>query len=542
MNYIVYNKNLIRRIYCFSYCIRRYMLSVRTSPCDKCGYPTCKCNVIGNSQLPSCLVEESQKSVMCSSKLSELFGGSPEFTVKLIANNTKILDTDPNKIKKNLIFLRQYFEDSDIAENSSLLHWKLSLIEEKIRILEEVGIMKITIDSIIKYSYIMKQKMKYLKEERLIHRSSRDEIIKNMVNELSAPEELFHSIRKKLSLKKINITPAKDIRAIVLKAYLTQRLNCNENDIEKICTKYSTIFPKSCFVIKSTLDILLNQFYFQTSKIISNGFLITLNPENLKSILENVQSLAGWNIMKCARKAPRILCLTPEKLLETDKYLKENNFTNRQLQNGLSIYSLNIDTIKERLKTIDKEVELNMRKFAPKILTVVHSHDLLLSRLRQLQQRGFPSISLGMLFQSPEKLELDIKYNCSVETCQYLSVLLDKSENEIKQKLCEYPNVIWTSLQNVKKVTKYLMSNGITKEQIWNGIHIVFYSIDIIEKHFEKLPYYNELQPFSYWKSQNNLLHLLLYYIEKESGFTVDNINIGKSEKMMLRHFTDHCT
>lgn len=335
---------------------------------------------------------------------------------------------------------------------------------------------------------------------------------------------------------------SKKIRSIVLKKYLQHRLKCDENDVEKICSKYSSILSKSCFIIKSTLDVLINDFQFTLTKIVSNGFLIRLNPDNMKNILDQVPSFAGLDIRQSAMKSPRILNVTPEKLLQIEKYIKENNFTDRQLQNSLSICTLKFDTVKKRLKTIENQPEFEMRRFVPKILTVVYSHDLLLNRLKQLKSRGFPSISLNMLFNPPEKLEVDIKYNCSVETCQYLSLLLGKSEKDIKKKLQEYPNVIWTSLQNVKKVTNFLMMNGITKDQIWHGIHIVFYSIDIIEKHFVKLPFYEGLQPFSRWKTRINLLHILLYYIEKESGFTVDNINIGKSEKLILRQFTDHYT
>ncbi|XP_023243965.1 transcription termination factor 5, mitochondrial-like [Centruroides sculpturatus] len=501
--------------------------------CDKCGQVGV-CSAQSSDQF---IVREG-KTGLCSRYLASFLGCSHLTAINIMADCPRIITTKPDHLQNSLETLKKHFEYLDIIKNSSVLVLKPFRIEELIRILEEIGVSKITVNEIVRFPSIMGTSVKTLIKEGIIN--NHEKIIKNMIKELDAPVELtdlWQSRIHKILWKKIENMSPRYIRMSILHQYLVWKLKCNKNEIRSTINR--SFYSRCCHTLRKTLNVLINDYKFSEREILRNAFLIKANPNNLKKILQNHPVLAGLDIKECFKKYPALVNVPADNILKVNNILKENGFTDTQLQNHLSVYHYSFYKIQKILKVINDNADLALRKFHPNSLKLVDKYDTAIERFYHIQRKGLLCISLSALYNQTELEKTDPNVRqCVIEIAEYLALELNKSKREITKTLEIYPNTIWPSLLNAKKVTEYLLSNGVTKEQIWNGIPIVFYSLDSVVKYFNKLSHY-KVQPQCDWKNHKNYIQLLLYFIEKESGINLENCNLEKNEKLMLKSFTD---
>lgn len=525
---ILRNRNILK-IFNFT----RYMCSTNII-CEKCG-EIGVCRALSKKSS-----DEDEKIGLCSKALASILGSSHLTAINIIADNPNIIFIKPDNLKQLSEALRKHFQYIDIIRNSSVFFRSPLRTKECISILKEIGVSEMTIDKIFGFTDLIKKPMKQLKEEKIIN--NYDEIIKNMLMDLEVPIDQIDLLQDKMHetlWKNIDSMPVKYVRMSVLQQYLSWKLQCNENRIRKLGSFNRSVFNYCCQTLKRNLDILINDYQLSERKILSHLFLMTINPNRFQNIVQNIPVLANLDIKDCIKKKPSLLRTSVENILMIDDLVRKNGFTNKQLQNHLNIYNSRFHRIQKILKTIDNDPDLRLRKFHPQILFLVKNYNMIMKNLYHLRQKNLPFITLSMIFHRKDSEKYDYIRRNIFEIAYYLALKLNKSQVEVIKKLEIYPNIMWPSLLNVKNVTEYLLTNGITEDQFWNGIHIVFYSLNIVEKYFLKLPHYNEIQPFSEWKHHFNLVQLLLYYIEKEIGFNLENISLEKNEKLMLKNFTD---
>lgn len=93
----------------------------------------------------------------------------------------------------------------------------------------------------------------------------------------------------------------------ILARYLKWKLSVTQEEFERYCCNYLPLKHKPMADIEEALIIAQDNLQFSVESIKRNAFVISSDPINTKLILENVQTLAGFNIREAIKIEPAIL-------------------------------------------------------------------------------------------------------------------------------------------------------------------------------------------------------------------------------------------
>lgn len=85
--------------------------------------------------------------------------------------------------------------------------------------------------------------------------------------------------------------------------------------------------------------------------------------------------------------------------------------------------------------------------------------------------------------------------------------------------------------ENMKQVIELLTSKGFTKEQIYNGIHLVLYPVALVAEKLKELHTRPDMQPIKESMKELNILQMVLYMLEEQFMFTGNGVFAKPPEK-----------
>lgn len=251
--------------------------------------------------------------------------------------------------------------------------------------------------------------------------------------------------------------------------------------------------------------------------------ILSLHYEIPKSLLYNIPYILGVKTSEIAIKFPLLLRQPIEKVQQVEKVLKNYNITDQQLLCCSRIVAYSPNTLKKRLDYISNSDNFSMMKSYTKFLWLVHHNNNLIPRLEALKAIDKPySINVFMMSNTTFKNYLKFGNNSrrhNKDVFEYLAKVFNVKEHEVLSKLQEFPGFQNAITKNCNLVIDYLLSAGVSKKQLFNGLGVIVYDFDVVKLYFEDLPNHSAYQPFSEWTSHYNLIQLLIYAIEVDSGF-----------------------
>ncbi|XP_064456471.1 transcription termination factor 5, mitochondrial-like isoform X2 [Ornithodoros turicata] len=318
------------------------------------------------------------------------------------------------------------------------------------------------------------------------------------------------------------------MRYHILVGYLCWRLQCTAEELAEVVKKYPSVDKRSLLFLKQTIDILVEEFKFSTTKIMRNGFLLLCHPGHLDAILSQVKRLGGMDTRRIGALCPRLLTVVPEQLLRIESVLQEHGVTEAQIQRCPGIYTLCPRTVDARLKELQQVSEFAVRKSMPRMLNLVYHCSKAAQRIEILAEKNHTPISAPITINTltaathnfDKVLYSGGDMRCGREAHAFLAHHLDKDETEVRSRLRKHPAAYRAALLNVRKAVDLLEANGFTREQIWEGLQVVLYDVEHLAHQLQLLPTREELQPFEMWRSEPCLAEVLLYFIERDTHFT----------------------
>lgn len=149
-----------------------------------------------------------------------------------------------------------------------------------------------------------------------------------------------------------------------------------------------------------------------------------------------------------------------------------------------------------------------------------------MKRLRQLRDLKYPYISTTLLHTSENTYLQLIRKGWNIgafrQSVLYITSKFPGTEERVIARRLRFQtrHVRLVNIFNTSDVMDFLFSKGVTEEQFLSAIGIVQYDLQLVKSHYEGMIKMEELQPFeSLWQHHPNLLHLLIYYIEKDMGY-----------------------
>lgn len=457
---------------------------------------------------------------------------------EIIAKNKQIIKLNHNSFLQNANFIKNFFKLSDLIEYPGLLTLQPSLLQHRYFSLKELGFSAVIPSSIFRFSHVLKETPATLKQRGFPFCCGHKSDILNEYliasNRTEVIDKLHHMYKDGSDLQKI--------RKMMNMEFFSAKLCCSIGKSYEMLHKHAALKVQSILYTDQLLNILLNKFNFSVFKIQSSVHLLSLHPEAAEQFLSEFPEILGVSTVFLAKRVPLLLKQDNVTIQEIEAILKDFNINKDQLTCCPKTLLIAPNTLKERLTTLCKTEDFAVLKSNKKFLWLTYYYNNLNSRFHCLKNENMP-FSINVFTSSKKTFQKYLIYKntrtCIPETYAFLSDVFKMTEKEIFNRLQHYSYVQSDdqkfSTLNCQRVIEYLLLHGVTKEQIFNGLEIVYYDINVVKLHFKRLKTHPHCQPFEDWSSHFNLIQLLIYTIEAYKYHSYD-VELDEEEDFLMEY------
>ncbi|EDV92937.1 transcription termination factor 5, mitochondrial [Drosophila grimshawi] len=412
----------------------------------------------------------------------------------------------------------------DIVKKPMIIYYGATTLSNRHSVLVECGFENVTIQTLFKYVTVINKPIGVLKAHRFIP------------YDMNVPQRLieyFTSVKVHHENVDEGVT-LKALRQSMLNVYLRERLQMDDADLQKLWRVYSRVRHKSFRSIEDTIELLTNVFKFSEERLRKNCFLLYADADNLRRILQEIPTINGQDIRDIGHRRPKILMSTCDGLKQTLQHVRSFGISEDAVLRCLEVLTLGPDTVLERLRDLNEIEQFQALGSNPRVLRLVHYQNKARLRLDYLNQLKVRCASLHILSCGSEAFAKFARDGSDRtkgrDIVVYLSNMLLKDEQMLRNLLSRHPNWCHIPVLHVKQCLEYLLSKRFKLEEIFNNIHLLLYPIKRIEEKLlllQATEAMEELQlPVSdvHQLSNNEILTLILYLIESEFHFTGDGI------------------
>ncbi|EDV48637.1 transcription termination factor 5, mitochondrial [Drosophila erecta] len=415
----------------------------------------------------------------------------------------------------------------DIIAKPMIIYYGATTLVNRHSVLQECGFHNVTVQTLAKYVTVVNKPIEVLKAHSYIHFDVKVvERLAGYFADIKLPVDLRELESETLTLK--------SLRQSLLNAYLRERLQMDDNDLQKLWRVYSRIRHKSFRALQDTIELLTKEFNFPAERLRKNSFLLYSEADNVRRILREVPTIDSQDIREIGFRRPKILMSTCDSLKQTLQHVHAFGISEDAVLRCLEVLTLGPDTVLERLKDLQEIEEFQVLGTNPRVLRLVHYQNKARLRLDYLNQLKVRCASLHILSCGSEAFAKFARDGSDRtkgrDIVFYLGNVLGKEVQVLRNLLSRHPNWCHIPLLHVKQCLEYLLSKKFKLDEIFLNIHLLLYPIKRIEEKMLLLQSpdaQEDLQlPVANFDSlsNNEILTLILYLIESEFHFTGDGI------------------
>ncbi|XP_017870604.1 PREDICTED: uncharacterized protein LOC108618875 [Drosophila arizonae] len=416
----------------------------------------------------------------------------------------------------------------DIVTKPMIIYYNASTLANRHSVLIECGFQNITIPTLFKYVTVINKPIDMLKAHNCIP------------YDVNVPERLMKCFTT-VQLNNFHLqehldesVPLKALRQNLLNAYLRERLQMEDADLQKMWRVYGRVRHKSFRSVQDIVELLTTVFKFPAERLRKNSFLLHGDADNVRRILKEIPTINDQDIRDIGYRRPKILMSTCDGLKQTLEHVKSFGIKEDAVLRCLEVLTLGPDTVLERLRDLNEIEQFQVLGSNPRVLRLVHYQNKARLRLDYLNQLRVRCASLHILSCGSEAFAKFARDGSDRtkgrDIVIYLGNILEKDEQLLRNVLSRHPNWCHIPVIHIKQCLEYLLSKKFKLEDIFQNIHLLLYPIKRIEEKLLLLQtpeIMEELQlpvPNVHALENNEILTLILYLIESEFHFTGDGI------------------
>ena len=270
-----------------------------------------------------------------------------------------------------------------------------------------------------------------------------------------------------------------EMRRRILNIYLKEKFNCTNEDITKLWKTYPRLKHKNFESIIAVVDILQNILHFNNERIINNAYLLYADPENIIAMLNEIKTIAGFDVREILMRRPKIMMSNCESIKKIIMHIKSFDIPEVAIGRCLEVLTLGSDTVFERLLDLKKISEFNVLCNHPRILRLIHYQNKARTRLDYLKQLKVKCVSLHVLSSSSDTFEKyareGIDKTKGKDIVLYLSKIFRKDDCDVRNSLSRHPNWCHVPILTVKSSLDFLKYKKFELGDIYENIHVLLY-------------------------------------------------------------------
>ncbi|GAB6028333.1 hypothetical protein CHUAL_002506 [Chamberlinius hualienensis] len=426
-----------------------------------------------------------------------------------------LLSTPISHITDNLNALGKLGVDKRQINSKSLMIFSLStvILKRRYASLKELGMTTVGPSELLGYADIMKTNLNVLRKMNYI--DSNEDQFKNLLAKLDCPQELEKEICLLCtSYYDLSIGELYERISICIIRYY---LNLSADDAE---TYYKTIDVSdgSLINLKETLIFLIHELQIDPECIV-------FHPEMLRGTVADLKELKRiFDFYKLEYKqifisVPFIFTRPSEHIKQMYTYLLDFGVPVEHIDIRRLI-SCNPTFIQQALKSMATWPEIHVYKCNPNFMELLVNYKTVDVRLRYLKNSGFERFDINLLTSPNTKfqshLNEHVEKSATESIAYYLSRKLDRPTEEIQKMILSHPIGCKSSVTSVKTNLNYLIDEGFSKEQIFNGLSAVFYPTHQFGKGMKRLRSSSISLSLEDRTKSSYAIQLLLYFIETD--------------------------
>ncbi|XP_055539593.1 transcription termination factor 5, mitochondrial [Wyeomyia smithii] len=449
-------------------------------------------------------------------------------TMRHLVKNEFLVELDKDDVKKKIKYLKYLNATGpEILRHAHIMMLHLITLENRATILRESGFVEtLTVSALAKYLTIVRQSVKSLKLNRLIPKDlDMIEQLKKQFDISVCPNLVENDDQVKLQ----------ELRKAFLTEFLKLRLDLSDDETNRLFTTYWRMKHRSFGHTQRVLDILQNDYNFSRDKIIGNFYLLCADPENLARFPEVVPAIAETSIKDVISKQPKIAMVQCEKVHDLLNELRKQKISEKGILIDPIILTLSPDTIRARLKELQKHKEFEVFFNHPRIIKLIAYQTKASIRLDFLRQLKVRCASLNVLSGHSKNFERYVRdgYDRTMgqDTWHYLNRIFKQEGKKALSQIKLHPNWYHVPVVQLSNTYEYLTEKGFVLDSIFENVQILLYPRFRIESKLQTLleckkrkVQHDEMGLELASATPSQILALCLYLIEVDFHFTGDGV------------------
>ncbi|XP_045595569.2 uncharacterized protein [Procambarus clarkii] len=412
------------------------------------------------------------------------------------------------------ILQSQGFSWDEVKEHKDILLLQPGHLRERIQVLRDLSIVKPTLPQVSYVSELMHYSVRVLRDNGVFSQSF--DVVGHLLNiakVFQLPEgEQDQFLQKYRGDENCSL---KDLHVFLLKHFLALRFAKDIQEVEMLFENNWLPVWKSLGSYICICDVIVASLKFDFSTVLANKFVLNLDPEKVKGLLENYPYIGKSTAVDVIKAFPSLLLIPVLNIERWINLLEKYQVTKFEF-NAAALRLFKINTFKdaeERLQVLSRLPEWP--------IICLSEHLFFILRNSKSVKRILNAAEAGQLASLTAILDTRICGNINrlrkapLESCSYVAEELNIHQDEVKELLTGI-QFIHFGMANIKMVLKLLFDFGFTREQIINGIMILNFEQDLVKQGLQGFPTRPEAQPFDEWMENPFVLHLLAYCIKKD--------------------------
>ncbi|KAK7079329.1 hypothetical protein SK128_021133 [Halocaridina rubra] len=428
---------------------------------------------------------------------------------------TDLRTIDKTQMNELLLLLKEKeYKWPDIRRDKEILLIKPHEIRQRLELLDEFSIFHPRLHDVMHIRIYLQSKISILRQFNVYSKDF--DVLEHLlyrIEKMELSEEALQMIRKQF--EDTDQFSLAEIYLYILLHYFAKRFNVDTCDARLLLEGHHLPTWKPLRAYIEICDRIIDTLELRLQDILKYPKILNIHPENVLKIIAKHLDIGGMPTLDLIKTYPQLL-LIPENRLTKWILLLENYKVKKFEVTRNTIKLFKGDSFKiaeERLQIIQRIPEYEIIQISKKFFEfLLDAHAM--KELMEAAHAGTVISTLGPVLVSSNQHPRVLTQDMKIYAARKLGLDENKGENLLLF------NEVRTSfgLGNLHLVLNLLLDFGFTKQQILNGIQIIGFEHSILKVALEELPQMVEAQPFDEWMANPYVIHLLAYFIKRNSS------------------------
>lgn len=451
---------------------------------------------------------------------------------------------DMTSIEQKVTLLKRHFATEDIFHNAKVFSVSSEELQQRISILLELGFEKPEIKLLYSLQYLLSQKLEPLKAANLYPSDTNPcRVLATLIEQdatlskccdtslLKSGRQLSKGVVEGLTLREMR---TKCLHLLLRDNILNSSDQVATHIVENLNSHRS--LDKICLVnLLASIHILVNHIHLPIHHLIRYfSFYINCRADNLRRFAEIKYFRDDYNFRVAFFSRQRLVNLdadTIEKRL--DHLVNNHNCTTRQIINCIFILEHTPDEVNQMFKQFTSCSQLSIFADSDDLLRLVLNFQTANDNLAKLNAKdiALKYINVSDLLKPSSKFAKMVNSNnFKLNLASFVQLHFGSSLKDLKNRIGHFKPSAGETLNsvNAEGVLNFFREQGLSDEQILNGIYVVYYDLDSIKSIWCDM--FTRLLPSTAatnttdtddWRSHSHVLQLLFYFMEKSQKMSI---------------------